>query len=316
MSIGGGKVIEAPHPGANVRIRAFNPGEFTNAKRVVGSVGNMKSLLNENNDNSGGTLNNQQNSSGGDLGNLSGTSEAQAIASALAGSASSIPMVADSKSVSSTTSAGTGSNPKATGSNAKGHLQAYAKALLGKYGWSNQWADFNALEMSEAGWDVHATNPSSGAYGLAQALPAGKYSSAGKDWKSSGETQLRWMMDYIKDRYKSPSAAWSFHQKNNWYDKGAWNIDKDQPATVHKGEMIIPAQQAETIRQTLVNNTYNPNLQKAMGMNSGRSISFGDINITLPSTYGGTTAEARDMGKTIVNAIEDQFRLKNLQIGQ
>lgn len=317
MSIGNNKIIEAPHPGSKVLIRALNPSEYTSATRVVGSIGNMNSLLNENTDNSGGTLNNLQNITGGDIGNLSGTSELAAITSALAGSAGSVPIVSQAANTSSTTSAGTGSNPKATGSNAKGHLQSYAKALLSKYGWSNQWESFNALEMSEAGWDVHATNPSSGAYGLAQALPASKYSSAGKDWKTSGETQLRWMMDYVKSRYGSPDSAWSFHQKNNWYAAGAWNIDKDQPATVHKGEMIIPAQQAETIRQSLVNNTFNPNLQRAMGSNGGgRSISFGDININLPATYSGTAAEARDLGKTVVNAMEEQLRLKNLQIGQ
>lgn len=317
MNAGGGKIIEAPHPGSKVLMRQLNPSEFTSATRIVGTIGNMNSLLNGNTDNSSGNLNNQQSIAGGDIGNLSGTSEAAAIASALAGSSAGIPMVASSQNTSTTTGAGTGSNPKATGSNASGHLKAYAKALLGKYGWSNQWDDFNALEMSEAGWNVSATNPSSGAYGLAQALPASKYSSAGKDWKTSGETQLRWMMDYIKSRYGSPSSAWSFHQKNNWYAAGAWNIDKDQPATVHKGEMIIPAQQAETIRQTLVNNTFNPNLQRAAGVgSSGASITFGDINVNLPSTYSGTAQEAQQIGKTIVEAMDQQLRLKNLQIGQ
>lgn len=317
MAIGGNKIIEAPHPGSKVLIRGLNPSEFTSATRIVGSIGNMNDLLNENTDNSGGLLGNAQNMSGGDLGNLGGTSEASAIASALAGSAGGIPMVASSQNTSTTTGAGVGGNPKATGSNDKGHLKAYAKALLAKHGWSNQWEQFNALEMSEAGWNVTATNKSSGAYGLAQALPASKYNSAGKDWKTSGETQLRWMMDYIADRYKSPAAAWSFHQKNNWYAAGAWNIDKDQPATVHKGEMIIPAQQAETIRQTLVNNTFNPNLQRAAGVGgSGASISFGDINVNLPSTYSGTAQEAQQIGKTIVEAMDQQLRLKNLQIGQ
>lgn len=314
MAIGDGKIIEAPHPGAKVTIRHLNPSSYTNAKRIVGSIGNLNSLLNENGDDSGGTLGNK--SYGGDLGTY-GTSEAEVVASALAGSAGSMPMAASAKTASDVSGSGTGGNPKATGSNEKAHLKSYAKALLAKHGWSNQWASFDALEMSEAGWNVHATNPQSGAYGLAQALPASKYTSAGKDWKTSGETQLRWMMDYIADRYKSPNAAWSFHQKNNWYAAGAWNIDKDQPATVHKGEMIIPAQQAETIRQTLLNNTYNPNLQKAMGSNGGgQSITFGDIHLTLPNSYGGTPAEARDMGKTIVNAMEDHLRLKNLQIGQ
>jgi len=34
---------------------------------------------------------------------------------------------------------------------------------------------------------------------------SGKYASAGSDWKTSGETQLRWMMGYIKDRYGDPT---------------------------------------------------------------------------------------------------------------
>jgi cell wall-associated NlpC family hydrolase len=317
MSIGGGKIIEAPHPGATVTTRALNPSEYTSATRIVGSIGNMNSLLNGNTDNSGGTLNNQQNTVGGDIGNLGGTSEAAAVASALASSAAAMPMTSQAKTTSATTSAGTGSNPKANGKNDTASLQAYAKALLGKYGWSNQWDSFNALVNSESSWQVNATNPTSGAYGLAQSLPASKYSSAGSDWKTNGDTQLRWMMDYVKSRYGSPDAAWSFHQKNNWYAAGAWNIDKDQPATVHKGEMIIPAQQAETIRQTLLNNTFNPNLQKAAGINgSGATITIGDINVSLPSTYSGTAQEARDMGKTIVKAIQDELRLKNLQIGQ
>lgn len=316
MNAGNGKIIEAPHPGSHVLMRALNPSEFDSATRIVGSIGNMNSLLNGNNDNSTNTLNNQQNLAGGDLGNLGGTSEAATIASALASSAGSIPMVAQAQNSNEVTGAGTGSNPTPNGKNDKASLQAYAKALLGKYGWGNQWNSFNALVNSESSWDVHATNPSSGAYGLAQALPKSKYNSAGSDWQSNGDTQLRWMMDYIKSRYGSPNAAWSFHQKNNWYAAGAWNIDKDQDARIHKGEMIIPAQQAETIRQTLLNNTFNPNLQKATGSGNSHSISFGDININLPSTYSGTAQEAQDMGKTIVEAMEHQLRIKNLQIGQ
>jgi cell wall-associated NlpC family hydrolase len=318
MSIGGGRIIEAPHTGESVKIRALNPSEYTSATRIVGSIGNMNSLLNNNSDNSSGTLNNQQSTLGGDIGDLSGTSELAAIQSALATSAGGLSLAAGAQTASSTSASGSpaASNPKATGKNDKASLQSYAKALLAKYGWSDQWQSFNALEMSEAGWNYKATNPTSGAYGLAQALPASKYGSAGSDWRTSGDTQLNWMMQYIKGRYGSPDSAWSFHQKNNWYDVGAWSIDKDQSATVHKGEMIIPAQQAETIRQTLLNNTFNPNLQKAAGTGSNAGITFGDINVHLPGSYSGTAQEARSAGKMVVDAIEGQLRIKNLQIGQ
>lgn len=317
MAIGGGKIIEAPRTGLNVRIRSFKPGEFTNARRILGSVGNMNSLANSNTD-SATTLGDTAGNTGGDIGGVyGGTSELEAIMSALGGglAAGSTGLSSQTSSSSSATTSTT-TSAKAPSSNNRKDLQSYAKKLLQQYGWSSQWNDFNALEMSEAGWNPKATNPSSGAYGLAQALPPSKYSSAGSDWKTNGATQLRWMMDYIKDRYKDPAHAWSFHQRNNWYDKGAWDIDKDQPATVHKGEMIIPAQQAETIRQTLLNNTFNPNLQKAAGTGTNATMQFGDINVQLPSTYNGTSQEAKAIGKSVADAIEEQLRLKNLQTGQ
>lgn len=318
MAIGGGKIIEAPHTGANVRIRSFKPGEFTDAKRILGAVGDMSSLTNGGAGQNTDTLNQQQANSGGDIGGgYGGTSELAAVMAALSSgnvSAGAMPLTASSNSSASTSG---NQSPTAsvsgTGSNKTSSLKSYAKKLLAQYGWSGQWGSFNALEMSEAGWNPKATNPQSGAYGLAQALPAGKYASAGSDWKTSGETQLRWMMSYIKDRYGDPDKAWSFHQRNNWYAAGAWNIDKDQTATVHQGEMIIPAQQAETIRQTLLNNTFNPNLMKT---GSGGGITIGDINVQLPQGYTGTKQEAQSVGQGILDALNDQIRLKKLQAGQ
>lgn len=317
MAIGGGKIIEAPRTGLNVRIRSFKPGEFTNARRILGSVGNMNSLANSSTD-SATTLGDTAGNTGGDIGGVyGGTSELEAIMSALGGgiSAGSTGLTSQTSSSSSATTS-TSTSTKSPSSNKRKDLQNYAKSLLKQHGWSSQWNDFNALEMSEAGWNPTAVNPSSGAYGLAQALPKEKYASAGSDWKTNGGTQLRWMMDYIENRYGSPAKAWSFHQRNNWYDKGAWDIDKDQPATVHKGEMIIPAQQAETIRQTLLNNTFNPNLQKAAGTGSNGTIQFGDIHVNMPNTYSGSAQDARAAGKMVADAIAEQLRLKNLQTGQ
>lgn len=314
MAIGGGKVIEAPHTGSSVNIETLIPSQYSSATRIVGSVGNMSSLLNGSTT-TPTTLNQQQSTSGGNLGNFGGgTSEADVVASALAGSMGGMPLVASAMSAGSASgTSATGVVPKGNGNNSKASLQAYAKQLLTKYGWAGQWAAFNNIEMSEAGWDYKATNPTSGAYGLAQALPASKMSSAGADWRTNGDTQLQWMMQYIKGRYGDPSAAWSFHQKNNWYAAGAWSIDKDQNATVHQGEMIIPAAQAETIRQTLLNNSFNPNLAKS---SSGSTFQFGNINITLPSSFTGTQPEVNQLGKAIADAAESQLRVKNLQMGQ
>ncbi|MEU8032679.1 transglycosylase SLT domain-containing protein [Streptomyces sp. NPDC049099] len=81
-------------------------------------------------------------------------------------------------------------------------------------------AQFNAFSKiveRESGWNPTATNSSSGAYGLVQALPGSKMSSAGADWKTNPATQIKWGLDYMNSRYGSPAKAWSFWQANGWY---------------------------------------------------------------------------------------------------
>lgn len=113
---------------------------------------------------------------------------------------------------------GTGGIPNV----ATGPVQSMAKQMVTAIWGSGQFGAFDALEMSEAGWDPTALNPESGAAGLAQALPASKYPPGA--WPYSGldsaKLQLQWMMGYIKERYGSPSSAWAFHQANNWYQEG------------------------------------------------------------------------------------------------
>ncbi|MGA5821658.1 transglycosylase SLT domain-containing protein [Kitasatospora sp. NPDC094028] len=82
---------------------------------------------------------------------------------------------------------------------------------------ANQLASFNQIITHESGWNVTATNPSSGAYGLAQALPGSKMASAGSDWQTNPATQIKWALDYMNSRYGSPNAAWNFWQANHWY---------------------------------------------------------------------------------------------------
>ena len=81
-------------------------------------------------------------------------------------------------------------------------------------------AQFNAFSKiveHESGWNASATNSSSGAYGLVQALPGSKMASAGSDWKTNPATQIKWGLDYMNSRYGSPVQAWSFWQANGWY---------------------------------------------------------------------------------------------------
>jgi hypothetical protein len=90
--------------------------------------------------------------------------------------------------------------------------------LLSEFGFGvDQMASLDRLWTHESGWNHTAENPYSGAYGIPQALPGSKMSSHGDDWQTNPETQIRWGLDYIKNRYGSPDAAYSFFQSNGWY---------------------------------------------------------------------------------------------------
>ncbi|MBN0044834.1 transglycosylase SLT domain-containing protein [Streptomyces actuosus] len=80
-----------------------------------------------------------------------------------------------------------------------------------------QYNAFSEIVQHESGWNVHATNSSSGAYGLVQALPGSKMASAGSDWKTNPATQIKWGLNYMDARYGSPVGAWNFWQANGWY---------------------------------------------------------------------------------------------------
>lgn len=95
--------------------------------------------------------------------------------------------------------------------------RAAGKSMLPP-GWS--WEALNSLWTKESGWSWSADNPSSSAYGIPQALPGSKMRSAGADWATNAITQIRWGLQYIKDRYGSSDAAWKHSQRLNWYAAG------------------------------------------------------------------------------------------------
>ncbi len=82
---------------------------------------------------------------------------------------------------------------------------------------ASQFSCLQPLWNAESGWNASASNPSSGAYGIPQALPGSKMASAGPDWQTSAATQIRWGLGYIRSVYGSPCAAWSHEQADGWY---------------------------------------------------------------------------------------------------
>ena len=96
--------------------------------------------------------------------------------------------------------------------------QAYAASQLGSRGWAaNEMQCLMKLWTKESDWKTTATNPSSGAYGVVQSLPAEKMASAGADYRTNYRTQINWGLQYVKDRYGSPCRALNFHYAHNWY---------------------------------------------------------------------------------------------------
>jgi hypothetical protein len=95
--------------------------------------------------------------------------------------------------------------------------KAYGKQMNALKGWSRCWPSLETLWDHESDWNERAENPSSGAYGIPQALPPTKLASAGSDWRTSSPTQIAWGLSYIKARYGDPCRAWVFWQGHNWY---------------------------------------------------------------------------------------------------
>jgi hypothetical protein len=99
-----------------------------------------------------------------------------------------------------------------------GSPQQIAEQMLGQFRWSgSQFSCLEPLWERESGWSVTAENPSSGAYGIPQALSGSLMASAGPDWQTNAATQIRWGLTYIQGRYGSPCGAWAHEEAQGWY---------------------------------------------------------------------------------------------------
>lgn len=74
-----------------------------------------------------------------------------------------------------------------------------------------QYVDF--IVSRESSWNPNAKNASSGACGLAQALPCSKL---GPNWNDP-VTALKWQHAYVSSRYGGYKQAYAFWQANHWY---------------------------------------------------------------------------------------------------
>jgi hypothetical protein len=97
-----------------------------------------------------------------------------------------------------------------------GHKRMAAR-MFKYHGWGHrQMQSLINLWNRESGWSTTAAN-ASGAYGIPQALPGSKMSSAGPNWQYNAHTQIRWGLRYIDSCYGSPNNAWAHSQATGWY---------------------------------------------------------------------------------------------------
>ena len=175
---------------------------------------------------------------------------------------------------------GSGGNGPIRGTN-----QQIAMALLNQRGWGNQWGSFNALEMREAGWNMNARNPSSGAYGMAQFINgAGEYAQYGGNWYTA-TGQLIAMMNYIAQRYGNPARAWQHELSAGWYAKGTNNARKGWAVVGESGPEIVNFRGGEQVMP--------------LGRGGGQTIVWtGDVVI-----QGHALADKASVGRVVKEAI-------------
>lgn len=77
----------------------------------------------------------------------------------------------------------------------------------------SDWGYVDYIVSKESGWNPNATNSSSGACGLVQALPCSKVPGNGYNPVDN----LRWANGYATGRYGSWAGAHSFWVRNHWW---------------------------------------------------------------------------------------------------
>jgi hypothetical protein len=146
------------------------------------------------------------------------TLEKKVIEQKAADKATAAAKKAQSQSQSGSTASVPYTGPIPTSCNSYSGNHATGCALMLDAGFKiDQFPCLDKLWDRESGWNAHASNSSTGAYGIPQALPGDKMASVASDWKTNAATQIKWGLGYIEGRYSTPCGAWSHSQSTGWY---------------------------------------------------------------------------------------------------
>jgi cell wall-associated NlpC family hydrolase/SLT domain-containing protein len=328
MCIGGGKIIEAPHTGSVVRVRSYRPSEFTNAVRILGSVGSMSDIGSDTEDTAGSGSNRLSTMGfGGDVGSYGSVEEADAIAAGITTVQSGGGPSTSSKDSSSSDSSG---DDVPAGAMPTGNVKTWIKSALGilKQDSKRNESIVNTMIMHESSGNPRAINRTDSnakaghpSKGIMQTIDStfGRWSIKGhKDIWNPVDNIIAGVR-YAESRYHSLDNVPGIKSMANGgkykgYAVGSTNIDVDQTARVHKGEMIIPAAQAEAVRQALANNT-----PLAGGLNTSAAraanVTFSSGSVVIQVQGVMDQQSARDAATQFMTALAEDSRINLIAAG-
>lgn len=330
MCIGNGKIIEAPHTGAVVRVRSYRPGEFTNAVRILGSVGNMGDLTNDNSDTAGSDSNRLSTMGfGGDVGAYGSIEEVDAIAAGI--SSSGAASVGSGVGANQSSQKSDGDNGSVPTNMPTGNVRSWIKTALGILHQDTKQNEsiVNTIIQHESSGNPHAINRTDSnalaghpSKGIMQTIDStfNAYSIKGhKDIWNPVDNIIAGVR-YAESRYHSLANVPGIKSMANGgaykgYAVGSANIDVDQTARVHKGEMIIPAFQAEAMRKALAGNT--PLSGGLGGTSSGgrASLTFQPGSIVVQVQGVMDQQSARDAAQQFMDALAEDHRINHIAAG-
>jgi cell wall-associated NlpC family hydrolase/SLT domain-containing protein len=328
MCIGGGKIIEAPHTGAVVRVRSFRPGEFTNAVRVLGSVGNLGDPSGDAEETAGSDSNRLSSMGfGGDVGSYGSTEEADAIASGI----SSVGAGVGSSAGTSKDSTNDSANDAIPTNMPSGNVKKWIKTALGILHQDTKQNEsiVNTMIQHESSGNPHAINRTDSnaraghpSKGIMQTID-----STFNRWSIKGHKDIWNPVDniiagvrYEESRYHTLDNAPGIKSMANGgkykgYAVGSTNIDVDQTARVHAGEMIIPAYQADAMRKVLAGN----NAMSAVGglntKGATPTLNFHSGAVTVQVQGVMDQRAARDAAQQFMQAIAEDNRINIIAAG-
>lgn len=342
MCIGGGKLVEAPHTGAKVRVRSYSPKEFPTIRRVVGGAGDASG---QNTAATGGNA-----ATGASVPSLVGPngsiSEVDALNAALSGKYA--PPVQAQNAASNTTVVDPLGNANLapgkyksvrdrfghtyqvpTGNKPPGTVDSWiasALAIMGKP--ASNAADLKIIATGESAGDAWSINlddsnamaghPSEGLMQtIAPTFKDHALPGHGNIWNPVDNVIAAYR--YAVERYHGsldnvPGViAVKNHRPYVGYKTGVWSVPQDQTADIHRGEMVLPEASADTVRNAILKDAlYSPAAHSKAGGAVTLNFNPGSITVTLP---GASASAARAAGTQIVDSILNDPRVKSMAVG-